>query len=375
MQNSSIRDTRFGLLITLFTLGLVTALIFIPSHFRSEAGNTGEGLFTRTNSADPSLPNYDIRTAKEVGLDEFFSSARQAVRKDAALIADVRDGFVRGEEDLRSRIPTVKVEYNEDIRTPEVITPDVWKANIEWLTPPSSLRRAEILRNFVKENNSLAGVDDAQADALTVLSDYTNPDGNLSYAHLEQRINGVPVFRGEVKAGFTKDGRIIRVINNLAPGLDYESLSTDFRNPTDALKAAARHINFELPSTEVSRNDAASTDLKTVFGRGGDWASTAEKMYFPTEPGVAVPAWRVLIWQPVNAYYVIVDAASGTMLWRKNISEDQTQAATYNVYRNANAYIDVADSPAPLSPGPIDPTLGTQGAIISRANVTLIGNE
>ena len=41
---------------------------------------------------------------------------------------------------------------------------------------------------------------------------------------------------------------MIRVINNLAPGLDYESLSTDFRNPLDAVKAAAGHINHELTS-------------------------------------------------------------------------------------------------------------------------------
>lgn len=31
-------------------------------------------------------------------------------------------------------------------------------------------------------------------------------------------------------------------------------------------------------------------------------------MYFPTEPGVAVPAWRVLIWEHVDAFYGIVDA-------------------------------------------------------------------
>ena len=62
-----------------------------------------------------------------------------------------------------------------------------------------------------------------------------------------------------------------------------------------------------------------SSDKKVVFG-AGNWATTAEKMYFPTEPGVAVPSWRVLIWEPRDAYYIIVDAASGEMLWRKNIT-------------------------------------------------------
>ncbi len=97
-------------------------------------------------------------------------------------------------------------------------------------------------------------------------------------------------------------------------------------------------------------------------------------MYFPTEPGIAVPAWRVLIWQPVNAYYVIVDAATGTMLWRKDITEDQTQSVTYSVYANPNAMINVADSPSPFSPGPNSPN-GQQGVPIARTSVSRIGNE
>ena len=364
-----------SILLSLFVLALVAALIILPTQFQSEAvAQKGEGLFTRTESQDPKIPNYDIREEKSDRIVEFFEKSRGSVGKNAVAVADVREGFVRGEEALKARLPQVKFEYNTDIRIPEVITPDVWKSSIEFLSSPTREKRSEILRNFVKENNELVGVDDQQADSLKVSADYTNPDGNLSYAHLEQLINGVPVFRGEVKAGFTKDGRIIRVINNLAPGLDYGSLSTDFRDPLDAVKAAAGQIDHELKPGDVMRNDAASNDLKTVFGTG-DWATTAEKMYFPTEPGVAVPAWRVLIWQPVNAYYVIVDAETGTMLWRKNITEDQTQSATYQVYNNANAYMQAADSPAPLSPGPIDPTTGAQGALISRGNVTLIGNE
>ncbi len=375
MSMRSITETRKGLLLSLFVLGMVTAVIVAPFKLGANAASEkAKGLFKRTTTADPSLPNYDIRLEKTDATVDFMLAARNSSGKSAAAVADLRDGFVRGEDALRQRVPTLKIEYNEDIRIPEVITPDVWKSKIARLTGASSEKRAEILRDFVKSNNELVGVTDQQADDLVVAADYTNPDGNLSYAHLEQRPNGIPVFRSEVKAGFTQDGKIIRVINNLAPGLDYGSLSMDFRDPLDAVKSAARNINHELTTADVSRNDQDSTDLKVVFGTG-DWATTAEKMYFPTEPGVAVPAWRVLIWQPVNAYYVIVDAATGTMLWRKNIGNDQTQSATYQVYRNANAYIDVADSPAPLSPGPLVPTSNTQGALISRTNVTLIGNE
>jgi hypothetical protein len=373
MQKEKRAGVQNPLLLCTFILGLMAALVIVPYQFNSSASGkqTRKGLLQRTESHEEGIENYDIRADKAAV--EKIVGYRRAQNKDAALVADIRGEFVTGEELLRSRVPTLKVEYNTDIRTPEVIAPDV-KQGRNFLTGNSSTKRSEILRNFVKENNSLIGVSDAQADALTVTADYTNPDGNLSFAHLEQFIGGVPVFRGEVKAGFTKSGEMVRVINNLAPGLNYESLSTDFRNPLDAVRAAARHINYELKSTDTALNGAASTDLKTVFGEG-DWATTAEKMYFPTEPGVAIPAWRVLIWEPVSAYYVIVDAETGTMLWRKNIGEDQSQSATYQVYTNPNAMINSADSPAPLTPGPTDPTSATQGTIIPRNNVTLIGNE
>ncbi|HMS10597.1 MAG TPA: M36 family metallopeptidase, partial [Pyrinomonadaceae bacterium] len=293
--------------------------------------------------------------------------------KSASFVADVRDGFARGEESLKTRVPSLAVEYNSDIRIPEVIGPDV-KQGVNFLTSPSTGSRVDMLRNFAKQNSELIGVDDEQVNQLKVLADYTNPDGVLSFVHLEQEIDGVPVFRGEIKAGFTKDNQIIRVINNLAPGVEYNSVSKNFGDPLQAVNHAARHINVDVSTLDLTANETASTQNKTVFGRG-DWATTAERMYFPTEPGVVVPAHRVLIWQPVNAFYVIVDANTGTMLWRKNITEDQTQAATYQVYRNTNAMIDVADSPAPLSPGPIDPSLGTQAPVGTRVNISRIGNE
>ncbi|MEQ1607122.1 MAG: M36 family metallopeptidase, partial [Pyrinomonadaceae bacterium] len=347
----------------------------IASNKAKSGKSDGEsGDRTITLGSDSRLPNYDIRTAKNGEGDQFLETARSRANRTASSAADIRDAFVRGEDALRARIPHVKFEYNEDIRIPEVITPEVWNSRVEFLSAPSTVRRPNILRNFVKQNNELIGVDDMQADSLKVTVDAANPDGNISYAYLEQRINDIPVFRGEIKAGFSRNGQMLRVINNLAPGLDYSLLATDFGDPSAAVRAAAGHIDHQLKIEEQNLNLSKSTELKAVFGND-DWATTAEKMYFPMEPGVAVAAWRVLIWEPVNAYYVIVDAQTGTMLWRKNITDHQTQSATYQVYNNTNAYLKSADSPAPLSPGPVDPTTGTQGTVGTRTNVTLIGNE
>ncbi len=351
--------------------GAFLTLIFLFDGFKASAISDGEsGLLERTSSRSADLPNYDIRMDKSAYSK--LAAFRDSLQKPAAEIADVRDSFVRGEDELRKRIPTLKIDYNEDIRTPEVIAPDV-KQGPAYLTGPSGMKRSEILRDFAKQNEALIGVAGNEIDNLKVTADYTNPDGNLSFAHLEQFIDGIPVFRGEIKAGFAKSGEMIRVINNLAPGISNASLSANFGDPINAVNAAARHIALDPQHMDLRQNESVSSDIKVVFG-SDDWATTAEKMYFPTEPGVAVPAWRVLIWQPVNAFYVIVDAETGTMLWRKNITEDQTQSATYNVWTNPNAMINVAESPFPITPGPTTLS-GIQGAGIPRVAITRVGNE
>ena len=364
-------ETRFRVMFSLLVLGLIAAVIILPNQFHSVAGSAGQDSSERTVSKQAELENYDIRTDKNQA--ETLLGFRQTAGKSAVAVADSRDAFVTGENALRQSIPTLKIEYNTDIRTPEVIAPDVSRGRA-FLTGASKEKHAEILRDFAADNALLVGLRGGQAQQLHVTADYTNPDGNLSYAHLEQLINGVPVFRSEIKAGFTKNGEMFRVINNLAPDLEYSSLSTDFGDPLDAVRATLDNLNYQVKAADLVRNQADSTDLKTVFGTG-DWATTAEKMYFPTEPGVARTAWRVLVWEPVNAYYVIVDAQTGAILWRKNLAEDQTQAATYNVYTNPLSMINIAESPAPITPGPTSPSTGVQGTQISRNNVTLIGNE
>ena len=368
-----------GLIAVLCAFGLLAVLTLIPTQFNwevsSQSGDEVGGTRMTAHTPDNDLENYDIRSGASKEAHGSLAKIRESAGKNAAAVADVKDGFVRGEESLRQRVPTLKVEYSKELLNAEVIGPDVTKGRA-FLTGPGDGDRVGKLRNFLRENNALVGVNNDQIGKLKVVADYTNPDGNLSYVHLEQEIGGVPVFQGEVKAGFTKQGEIVRVINNLAPALDYNSLTAgaDFGDPRRAVINAAKHTNIDVNGITLEREDSLSSANKVVFG-SGDWATTAERMYFPTEPGVAVPAWRVLIWQPGDTYYVIVDGREGAMLWRKKITSHQTQSATYQVYRNTGAMIDVADSPAPLSPGPDNPGSGTQGALLTRENVTLIGNE
>lgn len=373
MRSKTPNGSRNGTLLTFFALAFTAALLIAPAFFITEAQKTGRKkakvLNAGTSAHDNGIENYDIRVDKNAY--KKIAGIRESRGRSAAMTADVRDRFVRGENALKQRIGNVKVEYSSDLGVPEVVAPDVARGR-QFLSRASSGQRANILKGFLKENADLLGLDNVQIERLKVVADYTNPDGNLSFVELAQEFNGVPVFRGEIKAGFTKNGEIIRVINSLVPEVDEYSAPTNFGEPAAAANSAAAHVNRGVRAVNVK--EKAEKPAADVYFDDGTSAQT-EKVYFPTEPGVVVPAWKVLVSSGNATYYAIVDAESGTLLWRKNLTEDQTQAATYNVYVNPNSMIKVADNPFPLTPGPINPGSGTQGSAISRTLVTLVGNE
>lgn len=372
MNRPSLVERRKSVILTLLVLCLIAAAAVIPSRYVSPADGKQrkKGLFDRTVSKDPNLPNYDIRTDKRSSRK--LASLRQRAGISAVRTADVRDSFVAGEARLKSRVPSLKIEYNRGLQIPEVIAPDV-KQGVAFLSNRTGGQRSAALKDFIREYSDLFGLSYEQINGLEVFSDYANPNGGLSFVELNQKINDIPVFGGELKAGFTRSGRLVRVINNLAPGLDYSSLSVDFGNETEIVRSALRYINRDPDALGLVRDTSGMAQAKNAY-KGADVEAIADKIYFPTEPGMAVPAWRVLIFQPVNAFYLVVDAESGTLLWRKNITNDQTQSATYNVWANPNAMVNVADSPFPMSPGTSSPN-GMQPGPLARTTITRIGNE
>ena len=248
-----------------------------------------------TDNKISEIENYDIRTQKS---DEAQKSLKDFIResgKDSSLISAERKNVRRTVEELKTN-KRWKIEYNEDLRTPEIIASEIGK-DTNLLTASSVEKRDKILRRFLSENSALFGLDEIQINSLETTADYTNPNGVLSFVHLAQKMNGIPVFRGEVKAGFTKRGEMFRVINNLAPALDYQNLSADFGNADAAVINAAKHINLTATENDLKRIESASDNLKITFERG-QFAdqTTAEKIYFPVDYAVTRTAWRVLLW-------------------------------------------------------------------------------
>lgn len=368
MQNKSRFEGRMGLLMTIFALALVTTLAVLPTQFQWEVNSQGKGFIEQTTSHEPEFPDFDIRDSETKSGDSLIKFRQQA-GKDASAIADAREEFVRAEESLRSQVPTLKIEYSKILGVPELIAPDPLKDRAVMSAPTGD--RVGTLRGFIKENSSLVGMTHDQLDALNVQTDFVNKVGGIGLVILEQQINDIPVFRGELAGHFSNEGELFRVTNNLASGLDYSQLSTNFGDPANAVRIAAENVGAEV---DMTLNAARSTDSKVYFGKG-HYPASAWKYYFPIEPGVVRAAWYVNVWKPVTAYEMLIDAETGKVLWRTNMGKDQTQSVTYNVWANTTSPNMSLDSPAPLTPGPIDPSSGTQGTLQLRTMVSLIGNE
>lgn len=326
----------------------------------------------RQKNEIPQIEDYDIRTDKTEATQKLLKTFGSESGADPSAISGARSNLVAVIENAKNN-KHWKLEFNEINGTPEIISGETANES-KTLTAQNQGQRAEILRRFIGENSPLFGLDETQISELETTADYANPNGVLSFANLNQKINGVPVFGGEIKAGFTKRGEIFRIVNNLAPALDYQNLNADFGNAETAVSNAAGFIN--LNADGLKRNEALSNDLKVTFERGQfSDETTAEKIHFPIRLGAARAAWRVLFWTKTDAFYVIVDAQSGTLLWRKNITYHQSLPATFNVYGNTTSMLQAADSPTPFTPGCSNPNNCPQPPFINRTDFTLVGNE
>ncbi len=172
------------------------------------------------------------------------------------------------------------------------------------LTRPSSLPRARVAQDWVREHRALFGLDAAAADALGVTSTRTTGRSGITTVRLGRRAGGVPVFDGGLTVALDRGGRVLTVTGE--PG---------------AASAAA-------PPAAVLDARAARAALVAQLGPTTP-AAPAEAVAFPTARGIR-PAWRLLERRSSSATWsAVVDATDGTVLFRQDLTKAEAPALTY----------------------------------------------
>lgn len=303
--------------------------------------------------------SFDIRTTK----DEATADYRE---KHFALGDQSRTAALRatGRARLEADISGIVVEKSPTLDVPEIVSA---KAGSTFLTGPSD-DRAAALRGFLATYADAYGLSSDDLSTLQVVADYENPSGNMGWVELEQRINGLPVFHGYLRGGFTAKGELVRTTGQLAPGLPAESLTpSPSLTAAQAVTRAAAHVGWKVP--EAALAEKSVDDEGRITLAKGPMADDARAwlLYFPLAPGVARLAWATEIWGDPDVFFVLLDAEDGTVLFRKYLTSSQSQTATYVVYDD--------DSPAPSSPTPALPGANYQAPWIGRSTFTVTGAE
>lgn len=385
------RKTRLS---HILILGLGLALLVLPQiPGYSTASSQNEEPAKWITLGHEGLQNYDIRLNSSAGAKEAAVRVAQSVRAQAVAQAggrslkagriiaqddsELRAEMSKAEARLARKLPGLQVTYGEGSGLTEVV--EVKGGRRQTLTRASREKPEKILRRFVTENAPLYGLTRAQVSELKTSAAYTNPSGNLEWVILEQEIDGIPVFQGELKAAFTRSGELVRTVSTLATGIEIEGKprlkaskqDLSFKRAeikigaAEAVARAAASIGVAVDASELAVIESSADGSSYTFAPG-PFADKikVDQVYFSLKGGVTLLAWSMILWQDNPAYYTLVEAEEGELLWRKNITNDQTQSATYSVYDN--------DSPGPLSPTNATPGSGIQGAGIGRTLFTLI---
>ena len=161
--------------------------------------------------------NFDIRTAKDPASDAYMQrfGARSLSPAVSALARARMAGLARLQADFK-----VDVIDSAELSTPEVVSV---QPGTGFLTGPT-VDRANAMRAFLSTYADAFGLSQEQVGNLNLVADYQNPSGNMAWVEFEQRINGLPVFRGLIRGGFTATGALARTTGPLR-------LSTRRRSP------------------------------------------------------------------------------------------------------------------------------------------------
>ncbi len=315
-------------------------------------------------------PDFDIRDYKTGPDGPLAAQAADYIERmlpptAADAMASASAGLRAGEAALRADFRDVAIGAHPTLATPETVGRP---AGSGFLSAPSEDRVAT-LRNFLASYAPAFGVTAADVASLAVTADYVNPAGNMAWVELEQRIHGIPVFQGTVRGGFTAKGELARTTGTLAAGVAAAALSpAPGLSAAQAIAIAADSVGWLAPENTLTRTVDAGAPGRATFASStmaGD--AVAWLTYFPLSPGVVRLAWATEIMGDPDAFLTLVDAETATVLFRKNLTDYQTQAASYTVY--------AGDSPAPASPSPALPGSNYQAPVVARTTFALIGNE
>ncbi len=212
------------------------------------------------------------------------------------------------------------------------------------LTGPSSQSPKEIADAYVRSHLADLGLTPADLDTLSPPTAATSPSG-LTQVSYEQSADGIPSANTGLRVNVTRDGRVLNVMGSPAHGMEVDS-TTPALDAGEAIRAVQDDLGAFKP-LQKSKGPSGATQA-TAF-RGG---SSASLELLQRSDGTAL-VWHVYYdAAPAEFYDAIVDAQTGKVLKRANMTKSISNGLVWERYAkapNAQALVDIGNAGAWLS--------------------------
>ena len=178
--------------------------------------------FAQQDSGKPSMAQ---QLAEQRNFDARVGLLVPAAAPLAAQQAEVRD--------LRAVMPDLRAEFDPSTGA----TTSLWNM-ADYLTPADARDPRAIAEDFMASRAALLGL--SASDVVDVeLTDSVYSDvSGVTHLYYRQRVNGIPVYNGQLQFHITRDGRILSINNAFLPDLTASIAS--LRPGMDAAAAVAR---------------------------------------------------------------------------------------------------------------------------------------
>jgi extracellular elastinolytic metalloproteinase len=308
-----------------------------------------------------------------------YEPAARAAR--GVLAATPAGGGHRGVERLNQDIDDVKVHLDEATQMP---------VSIQVRNPGQGLSAAAespeaAAQGFARSRADLWNLSDADVDTLEVSS--VSRQG-LPTVRLVQRIDGVEVFQGELKAAVDANNQVLSVSGQAFAGAGTSSGLTARGAGAGTLspQAAIAKAVSDLTGAEYAAKDFKSAGRRKqgeayqffeFKPRKADKRPALERpvrvknVMFPLGEGQFVPGYYLELWvKDYPTFSYVVDAADAPdILFRKNLTSPAV--FKYRVHNTGDQVFRPEDGPAPGSPHPTGVPNGFQAKPVKEKLIAL----
>jgi len=187
------------------------------------------------------------------------------------------------------------------------------------LAGPRSGSAQQIALEFLEANRELFGLPQADVRALAARRTYASPGDRVIHVWFDQIVDGIAVFEGAIAVHVDGAGRVVLASSSAAPIRRRPDRAARL-SAEEAIVAAAANVRPGLRLSPVRVQGPSGPDRAAVFARGPFKREIPVRLvFFPDRAGLTL-AWRVRL-EPEGfpqAYEILVDAATGTILYRAN---------------------------------------------------------